>query len=440
MHLPTSAPLFIQMLARKSPHTTLAAASIRKKDTMSHFRSGEVKILLATEAAGMGCDIPNIELVVQFMVPRSLSIWLQRAGRAGRNPTISARAVLLVQPSVFKEVMKDGETKFQKTVESGLRSWVEADNCRRDVVDEYFDSGVERAAAPTGACCDNGDGVPLPEDIPSAGPVSLAPTPVAARYKYRLPADRPGALKLITDWRADVMRRLYSRRPWGLLAFLPADTIERLVKRTGLTSIEELIAAGWSKTHAMKHGVEVITLLSEHDARCKQAREETRKREAEVQREEAAKRRKVIDERKAAAAAAKTKTPRPKSARKSRAKHAQPLQPSAIPNLWMSPSPSSSPYLTYPVIPTTPLTPIPYYPAYCPAPPTPSPLSYYPPYYSTSFHDPNPTTPFTLPFINPNDPDYQEALDAYELPDPQFMIDRIRMHFYNTQDTNNSSL
>jgi superfamily II DNA helicase RecQ len=37
------------------------------------------------------------------MVPNSLSIWMQRAGRAGRNHLISAQAILLVQPSVFQE-------------------------------------------------------------------------------------------------------------------------------------------------------------------------------------------------------------------------------------------------------------------------------------------------------------------------------------------------
>ncbi|KAJ6615041.1 hypothetical protein B0H10DRAFT_1673239, partial [Mycena sp. CBHHK59/15] len=98
---------------------------------MEKFRKGEVKLLLTTEAAGMGCDIPHIEQVVQFMVPASLSIWMQRAGRAGRNILIFARAILLVQPSVFQEVAaKKGaeptdDVTFKKTVESGLREWIE---------------------------------------------------------------------------------------------------------------------------------------------------------------------------------------------------------------------------------------------------------------------------------------------------------------------------
>ena len=81
------------------------------------------------------------------MVPASLSIWMQRAGRAGRNFLIAARAILLVQPSVFKEVNTKNPTDdvtFQKSVEAGLRAWIETKECRREVVDEYFDNGTPR--------------------------------------------------------------------------------------------------------------------------------------------------------------------------------------------------------------------------------------------------------------------------------------------------------
>jgi superfamily II DNA helicase RecQ len=75
---------------------------------------------------------------------------MQRAGRAGRNILIAARAILLVQPSVFQEVAaKKGaedpdSVLFKKEVEAGLREWIETEECRRDVVDEYFDNGAAR--------------------------------------------------------------------------------------------------------------------------------------------------------------------------------------------------------------------------------------------------------------------------------------------------------
>lgn len=95
--------------------------------------------------------MPHIELVVQFMAPKSLSIWMQRAGRAGRSPLLQACAILLVQPTVFQEKNKTkkdpdkaGLTEYVKAVDEPLRTWIETKECRREIADEYFNSGVKR--------------------------------------------------------------------------------------------------------------------------------------------------------------------------------------------------------------------------------------------------------------------------------------------------------
>ncbi|KIM51773.1 hypothetical protein SCLCIDRAFT_18307 [Scleroderma citrinum Foug A] len=74
-----------------------------KKEALKCFRNGQKRILIAMEAAGMGADIPDIELVIQFGVPSSLEVWTQWAGRAGRSPTLQARAVLLAERSMFQQ-------------------------------------------------------------------------------------------------------------------------------------------------------------------------------------------------------------------------------------------------------------------------------------------------------------------------------------------------
>ncbi|KAF8881230.1 P-loop containing nucleoside triphosphate hydrolase protein [Infundibulicybe gibba] len=121
-----------------------------KRRVLREFRLGEIKILLTTDAAGMGCDLPHIEQVVQFMVPNTLPIWMQRAGRAGRSAAVAARAILLVQPSVFQEIKSTkneiGDSRaYRKSIEDGLREWITTEECRRDVADQYFGSvGIPR--------------------------------------------------------------------------------------------------------------------------------------------------------------------------------------------------------------------------------------------------------------------------------------------------------
>lgn len=89
-----------------------------RNQVMEDFGSGKIKILVATEAAGMvcghfnhhkimnshlqkGCDISDIEEIIQYGCPDSLSVWVQRAGRAGRSPNVDATAVLLVEKSIM---------------------------------------------------------------------------------------------------------------------------------------------------------------------------------------------------------------------------------------------------------------------------------------------------------------------------------------------------
>ncbi|KAJ3721038.1 P-loop containing nucleoside triphosphate hydrolase protein [Lentinula raphanica] len=75
------------------------------------FRHNEVHALklgerlgaCATDAVGMGIDIPDIYVVIQYGVPNSLSSWYQRLGRAARDLTLDGCAILLAEPSYFDD-------------------------------------------------------------------------------------------------------------------------------------------------------------------------------------------------------------------------------------------------------------------------------------------------------------------------------------------------
>ncbi|KAA1471156.1 P-loop containing nucleoside triphosphate hydrolase protein [Dentipellis sp. KUC8613] len=105
-----------------------------KHHCYDQFCNEDMDIWFASEAAGIGCDIPRIKIVAQFMVPGSLSIWLQRAGRAARQQDMQGEAYLLVQPSVFREKGKKSRQEgddvvYVKTIEEGLRTWLEGEQC-----------------------------------------------------------------------------------------------------------------------------------------------------------------------------------------------------------------------------------------------------------------------------------------------------------------------
>lgn len=65
-----------------------------KKLTQKAFIGGELRVIAATNAFGMGIDKPDVRLVVHADIPGSLENYLQEAGRAGRDRA-QARCVLL---------------------------------------------------------------------------------------------------------------------------------------------------------------------------------------------------------------------------------------------------------------------------------------------------------------------------------------------------------
>jgi len=51
----------------------------------SAFEQGRTRVLVATNAFGMGIDLPDVRLIVHFQTPGSLEAYYQEAGRAGRD-------------------------------------------------------------------------------------------------------------------------------------------------------------------------------------------------------------------------------------------------------------------------------------------------------------------------------------------------------------------
>ena len=91
-------------------HAGLAPES--KKDTQRRFIEGELRVIAATNAFGMGIDKPDVRLVIHADIPGSLENYLQEAGRAGRDRE-AARCVLLYTPD-------DVERQFGMSARSRL--------------------------------------------------------------------------------------------------------------------------------------------------------------------------------------------------------------------------------------------------------------------------------------------------------------------------------
>ncbi|EJF62569.1 P-loop containing nucleoside triphosphate hydrolase protein, partial [Dichomitus squalens LYAD-421 SS1] len=130
-----------------APYRTLA---------MAHFRHVQhIRILVCTDAAGMGCNIPDIDRVVQWKLPTTFSHFIQRAGRAARGRGRTGVAVLLVERSAYSINLitnppasmgaKEKDARKKKTIAPARADEPKPD--RKEVREYAHAHGVERGGS-----------------------------------------------------------------------------------------------------------------------------------------------------------------------------------------------------------------------------------------------------------------------------------------------------
>jgi ATP-dependent DNA helicase RecQ len=92
-----------------------------KEETLRGFVNGDIEVVFATGAFGMGIDIPDIRGVIHFLLPESLEQYYQEVGRAGRDDK-PAFGVLLYT-AVNAKVRRDMIRAASRTVEEVREVW-----------------------------------------------------------------------------------------------------------------------------------------------------------------------------------------------------------------------------------------------------------------------------------------------------------------------------
>ncbi|MGD8232446.1 ATP-dependent RNA helicase SrmB [Vibrio sp. TRT 1302] len=83
----------------------------RRNNAISRFRDGTVNVLLATDVAARGIDLPDVSHVINFDMPRSADVYLHRIGRTARAGK-KGNAVSLVE--AHDQPMMDRVARYVK--------------------------------------------------------------------------------------------------------------------------------------------------------------------------------------------------------------------------------------------------------------------------------------------------------------------------------------
>ena len=56
----------------------------QREVTIKRFKEGKFQVLVATDVASRGLDIPNVDLVIQIEPPKDTETYIHRSGRTAR--------------------------------------------------------------------------------------------------------------------------------------------------------------------------------------------------------------------------------------------------------------------------------------------------------------------------------------------------------------------
>ena len=125
-----------------------------RREVQRAFMAGELDLVVATNAFGMGIDAPDVRAVVHLGPPGSLEAYYQEVGRAGRDGAPALGLLLHAgnDLSLRRSLLERGENgaaprpeildhKWSLFLE--LLRWAEGGSCRHDAILRYFGDEAE---------------------------------------------------------------------------------------------------------------------------------------------------------------------------------------------------------------------------------------------------------------------------------------------------------
>ncbi|KAL9936291.1 hypothetical protein V8E36_005133 [Tilletia maclaganii] len=184
---------------------TAGDGSHHKRGIMRKLRAGEIRIVVATEALGMGIDLPDVDMVIQWQMPKDFTELVQHLGRAARGPALLLCDSWIdqVRPILRASTAASSNTPARKelldrwfALDRPLREWLACEGCLQTKLAELL--RLDWSVLPHNI--DDTAATPISEPLPTqtvAHDVSSASS--SGRYYWTSPAPSTAAATTTTE-------------------------------------------------------------------------------------------------------------------------------------------------------------------------------------------------------------------------------------------------
>ena len=130
--------------AAETIHGDLSQA--QRDRVMKRFRSGQAQILIATDVAARGLDIPDVSHVINYDAPDNAETYVHRIGRTGRAGR-GGEAITLVSPREFRWLRQVERITRAKIEPKRLPSQEDVNARRQEMLQELMRTEIENEDA-----------------------------------------------------------------------------------------------------------------------------------------------------------------------------------------------------------------------------------------------------------------------------------------------------